>query len=68
MTELVNEMSIESFSDLFFEIENTAVKNIGWENRKDMNLIKLITFVYCSIMDFPENKFEVKTVMTKNFF
>ena len=67
IAEFVNEMSIESFSDLFLEIENIEVKNIGWENRKDMNLIKLITFVYCSIMDFPENKFQIKTVLTKYF-
>ena len=65
IAEFVNEMSFESFSDLFLEIENTEDKNIGWKNRKDIKLIKLITFVYCSIMNFPENKFEIKTVATK---
>ena len=44
IAESVNEMSIESCSDLFLEIENTKVKNIGWENREDIKLIKLITF------------------------
>ena len=53
----VKEISIENFSKLFLETENTKVKNIGWENRKYIKLIKLITFVYCSIMDFSENKF-----------
>ena len=58
-------MSTESFSDLFIEIKNARVKIIDWENRKDRDVIKLITFVYSSIMDFPENKFEIKTVVTK---
>ena len=67
IAESVNEMSFESFSDCFLEIENMEVKNIGWENRKDIKLIKLIMFVYCSIMDFPEKKIEIKTVVTKLF-
>ena len=46
IAEFVNEMSFEGFSDLFLEIENTEVKKIGWKNRKDIKLIKLITFVY----------------------
>ena len=58
-------MSTESFSDLFIEIKNARVKIIDWKNRKDRDVIKLITFVYSSIMDFPENKFEIKTVVTK---
>ena len=67
IAEFVNEMNFESFSDLFLENENTEVKIIGWENKKGTKLIKLITFVYCSVMDFPENKFEIKTVVTKHF-
>ena len=65
ITEFINEMNFESIWDLFLEIENTEVKNIGWENRKDIKLIKLINFVYCSVMDFPENRFEIKTATTK---
>ena len=38
ITEFINEISIESFSDLILAIENIEVKNIAWENRKDMNL------------------------------
>ena len=45
----------------------TRVKNIDWKNRKDIHLMKLTTFVYCSIMDFPNNKFEIKTVVKKDF-
>ena len=68
IAEFVNEMNFESFPDLFLEIENTEVKNIGKEHRKDIKLIKLFTFVYFSVMDFPENKFEIKTVAIKFFF
>lgn len=59
-SEFVNEMNFDSFPDLFLEI-----KNIKWENRKDINLNKLISFINCSIMNFPEKKFEIKTVVTK---
>lgn len=48
-SEFVNEMNFDSFPDLFLEI-----KNIKWENRKDINLNKLISFINCSIMNFPE--------------
>lgn len=65
IAEFVSEMNFESFSDFFLETENTEVKNIGWENRKDIKLIKLITFAFLSVMDFPENKFQTKTVVTK---
>lgn len=64
IAEFVNKMNFESFSGLFLEIKNTKVKNIEWENRKDIKLIKLITFVYRSIMDFAEKEFEIKSVVT----
>ena len=57
--EFINEYSFESFKDLFLEIENIQVKNTKWEDRKDFKLNKIITFVYSSVMDFPQNKFEV---------
>ena len=68
ITAFVNEKNFDSFSDLFLGINNTHVKNIDWKNIKDIHLVKLITFVYYSIIDFPDNKFEIKTVVTKNFF
>ena len=67
IAEFVNERNFDCCSDLFLEINNTRVKNIDWKNRKDIHLMKLITFVYCSIMDFPNNIFEIKTVVKKNF-
>ena len=46
----------------------SKVKNARWENRKKFKLNKIITFVYSTTMDFPDNKFEIKTVVTKPFF
>ena len=66
--EFINEYGFESFEDLFSETENSQVKNAKWEDRKDCKLNKMITYVYSSIMDFPQNKFEIKTVVTKEFF
>ena len=63
--EFINEYGFENFEDLFLEIENTQVQNAKWEDRKDFKLNKIMTFVYSSIMDFPRNKFEIKTFFTK---
>ena len=45
IAEFVNKMDFERFSDMFLKIENTEVKSIGWKNRKDIKLIKLIAFI-----------------------
>ena len=66
--EFINEYGFENFEDLFLEIKKTQVKNTKWEDRKDFKLNKIITFVYSSIMEFPPNKLEIKTVVTKEFF
>ena len=68
IAEFIDEYEFESFEDLYLDIENTQVKNSKWENRKAFRLNKIITFVYLTIMDFPDNKFEIKTVVTKYFF
>ena len=68
IAEFIQEYEVESFEDLYLDIENTQVKNAKWEYRKDFRLNEIITFVYSTIMDFPENKFEIKTVVTKDFF
>lgn len=39
-----------------------------WEDIKEAKLNKLITFVYYSLMDFPQNKFKIKTAVMKDFF
>ena len=35
---------------------------------EDFRLNKIITFVYSTIMDFPDNEFEIKTVVTEAIF
>ena len=68
ITEFVKDENFESFSELFLKIENTEVKNTGWENRRDVKLVKIIASVYFQVMDFLPNRFETKTFVTKNFF
>ena len=68
VAEFINEMNFDSSADLYLEVENTEIKNMRWEDRKEAKPNKLITFVYYSLMDFPQNKFEIKTVMKKGFF
>ena len=67
IAEFIDEYEIESFEDLYLEIKNTKVKNANWENRKDFRLNKIITFVYSTIMDFPDKKFETKKDVTNKF-
>ena len=70
-TRLVSQAPLQCFSwklKLSRKIQVSKVKNARWENRKKFKLNKIITFVYSTIMDFPENKFEIKTVVTKTFF
>ena len=68
VAEFVEEIGFDYFNDLYLEIENTQIKNLKWEDRRDAKINKIITFVYCSLMSFLNNKFEIKTVVTKNFF
>ena len=68
IAEFLDEYEFDSFEDLCLDIENTQVKNARWDNRKDFKLNKVITFVYSPIMDFSDNKFEIKTVATKYIF
>ena len=65
--DFIDEYEFESFEDLYLDIENTQVKNAKWENRKDFRLNKIITFAYSTIMDFLDNRFEIKTDVTKDF-
>ena len=67
VTEFIDEYEFESFEDLYLDIENTQVKNAKWENRKDFRPNKIITFAYSTIMDFLDNRFEIKTDVTKDF-
>ena len=68
LIEFFNEINNDSFEKIILEIENTEIRNMKWENRKDLKLKKIIDFVYLSLMDFSNNKFEIKAVPTKEFF
>ena len=68
IAEFIDEYKFESFEDLYLDIGNTQVKNAKLENRIDFRLDKIITFVSLTIMDFPDNRFEIKTVVIKDFF
>lgn len=63
----IHKHGFESFEDLCLEVENTQVKNARWEDRKDFKLNKIINSVYSTIIEFPPKKFEIKTVVTKEF-
>lgn len=67
ISESFEENNFESFSELFLKIEKAEVKNTGWENRRDVKLVKIIAFVYFQIMYFTPNRLEIKTFVTKNF-
>ena len=58
--EFINEYGFESFEDLFLEIENIHVKNAKWEDGKNFKLNRIITFVYSSIMEFPQKSLKSK--------
>ena len=68
IAEFIDEYEFESFEDLYLDIGNTKVKNAKLENRIDFRLNKIITFASSTIMDVPDNRFEIKTVVTKDFF
>ena len=68
IAEFIDGYEFESFKDLFLDIANTQVKSSKWDKRKDVRLNKIITFVYSTIMDLPDNKFEIKAAATKDFF
>ena len=67
IAQFVQENAIDSFEDLYLEISNLAIKNICYENRRNAHLYKLILFADSCMINFPKNKFEIKTVITNNF-
>lgn len=62
--QFVLDNGLNSFENLYLEHWN---KNIHKEKRRNIALYKLITFAYSCVMKFPENKFEIRTVITNNF-
>ena len=68
VAEFVEEMGFETLKIFISRLKIRKKKNLKWENRRDAKINKIIASVYNSLMDFPSNKFEIKTVVTKNFF
>lgn len=68
ITEFVKDENFESFSERFLKIENTEVENTGWENRRDVKLVKIIASVYFQVVDFLPNRFEIKNICNKKLF
>ena len=69
VAEFVEEMGFETLKIFISRLKiRKKKKNLKWENRRDAKINKIIASVYNSLMDFPSNKFEIKTVVTKNFF
>ena len=67
VVEFLEETNFNNFAEVFLEIPNTKIKNIRWDNRKDQKFLQIISFLYNQIINFPPNKFEIKTVITKTF-
>ena len=65
---LLMNMALKILRIYSWKLKILRLKNAKWEDRKYFKLNNTITFVYSSIMDFPQNKFEIKTVVTKEFF
>ena len=40
VAEFVEEMNFDNFYDLYVEIENTQIKNLKWEDRRDAKINK----------------------------
>ena len=68
VAEFVEEMGFDNFNDLYLENENTQIKNLKCESRRDAKINKIITFVYRSLTHFPNDNFEIKTFVTKKMF
>ena len=57
-----------AFTIFILRLKIRKIKNLKWEDRRDAKVNQIITFVYCNLMDFPNNKLEIKTIVIKNFF
>lgn len=64
-TENYRDLAI-SFDEIFDKIESGQIKNLSEKQKK--KIYQNISSVYSKIMCFPENKFEISTIVTKDFF
>ena len=62
------EENFNLFEELYNEIDKTQIKNIYWSEKTKQKLYKIISYIYMTTMNFPSNKFDIKTVVTKNVY
>ena len=67
IVQFMDENNFENVEELSEEISKTKIKSFGWQKSTTYELYHLITFVYSTIMNFPDKQLEIKTVITKNF-
>ena len=65
---IIEENEIESFQELYLEMSDIENKNANWLKKTKSSLYNLVSFISSCTMKFPNSKFEIKTVATKNFF
>ena len=65
---LFQEQNFNSFEELYDKIDKAQIKNIHWSKKTKQKLYKIISYIYMMTMNFPSNKFDIKTVVMKNFY
>ena len=68
LAESLANSEITSFRELFFEIWQTDVEIVRTFKKTKLEQIKMISFAYMRIMDFPGDYFDNKTLVSKYFF
>ena len=68
LADFLVENEITSFSELFFKISQCDVKNVRTFKKTKLEQIKMISIIHMQIMDFPGDKFDKKTLVSKTFF
>ena len=63
LVQFLADSQITSFSELFFEISQTDVNNACTLKKTKLEQIKMISFVYMRVMDFPTQNFDNKTLV-----
>ena len=68
LLKFIHENEIESFRELFLNTFKCKVKNFSTLKKTKLHQIKIISFVYQKIMNFPNDELEVKIFASKKFF
>ena len=68
LIDFFRENQIYCFLELFLDISECDVKNVRALKKTKIHQIKIINFIYKKKMDFPNDEFDVKKFVSKNFF